>query len=469
MRRTWYGLLSVGVGAALLLTACGDDAESDATSEPTTIDAPSGFDPSFGENGVLTVALSETENDRFMAAAAAPDGGFFAAGFVVQSGDAAMAVAKFSADGTLDADYGTDGVAVVNVASGGKTAEIARSIAVADDGSVVIAGVGEHDPSAAGDAARDTDIFVVRLDPSGAPDGAFGTAGIARIDVGTGRPTSETAFTGDNAWGVGLLSDGRVVVFASQLSTGGADRTDNDFVIIGLTKDGQLNSEFGTGGFLTWDREGTDNPRNLVVVSDDEIVAAGYSNVDGVVQPVLIRFSGSGELDTSFGTDGLATAAVLPGVAEAYAVGAQGDAYVTAGYGRGADNTEKVDMVIKRWGADGAWDQSFGPGGVVRLDLAGEDDRGRNMVVLPDNRILVVGSGKLTADNIDAMVYLLNEDGTPADFGDEGHILLDLGGPGDAWFGVTVLNDGSIVVAGYKGVASDSGENDDAVIGHLFP
>lgn len=333
----------------------------------------------------------------------------------------------------------------------------------------MIAGAAEHDPSAAGDAARDTDIFVVRLDPSGAPDDAFGTGGIARIDVGTGRPTSETAFTGDNGWGVGLLSDGRVVVFGSQLSTGGADRTDNDFVIVGLTKDGQLNAEFGDGGLLTWDREGTDNPRNLVVISDDQIVAAGYSNVDGVVQPVLIRFSGSGEVDASFGTDGMATAAVLPGVAEAYAVGVQGDSYISVGYGRGADNTEKVDMIVNRWGADGTWDQSFGTDGVVRLDLAAEDDRGRNVVVLPDNRILAIGSGKLDADNIDAMVYLLNEDGTPADFGEGGHLLVDLGGPSDAWYGVAVLNDGSVVVAGYKGVASDSGENDDAVIGRLFP
>ena len=81
---------------------------------------------------------------------------------------------------------------------------------------------------------------------------------------------------------------------------------------------------------------------------------------------------------------------------------------------------------------------------------------------------MALGIGR-SADNIDAMVYVLNEDGTPADFGEDGHILLDLGGPSDAWYGVTVLNDGSIVVVGYKGVASDSGQNDDAVIGRLFP
>ena len=41
---------------------------------------------------------------------------------------------------------------------------------------------------------------------------------------------------------------------------------------------------------------------------------------------------------------------------------------------------------------------------LTRLDLAGEDDRARNLTILPDGNILVVGSGKLDADNVDAMV-----------------------------------------------------------------
>ena len=45
------------------------------------------------------------------------------------------------------------------------------------------------------------------------------------------------------------------------------------------------------------------------------------------------------------------------------------------------------------------------------LDLAGEDDRARNLTILPDGNILVVGSGKLDADNIDAMAVLLDPDG----------------------------------------------------------
>ena len=48
---------------------------------------------------------------------------------------------------------------------------------------------------------------------------------------------------------------------------------------------------------------------------------------------------------------------------------------------------------------------------------------------------------------------MLDPDGGPvASFGDQGHLLVDLGGPTDAFYGVTVTSDGSAaMVAGYKG------------------
>ena len=198
-------------------------------------------------------------------------------------------------------------------------------------------------------------------------------------------------------------------------------------------------------------------------------MATGYSSVDGVVQPVLIRTSATGQLDSSFGTNGVATAKVLGGVAESYAVGFQGDSYISAGYGRGADTAEKVDMIVDRWNAKGEWDKAFGSEGLGKLDLAKEDDRARNVTVLADGRILAIGSGKLTATNVDSMVVLWTKEGKidPA-FGTNGYILSDLGGPADAWYGVAISPDGkTALIAGYKGTSADSGGNDDAVIARI--
>ncbi len=174
-------------------------------------------------------------------------------------------------------------------------------------------------------------------------------------------------------------------------------------------------------------------------------------------------------LDASFGNGGIANNIVLPGVTESYNFALQGDNYILAGYGRGADTEATLDMVVYRFLADGSLDPSFGTNGVTQVDLAGEDDRARNVTVLPNGNILAAGSGKLDADNVDALVVMLDPDGAPvASFGDQGHVLVDLGGPGDAFFGVSVLADSSgALLAGFKGADPDGTDNDDAYLARV--
>jgi uncharacterized delta-60 repeat protein len=114
-----------------------------------------------------------------------------------------------------------------------------------------------------------------------------------------------------------------------------------------LTEDGDLDTDFGTGGIVTIDIDGgNESARQAVVQPDGMIVMAGYSSKSGVVIPQLVRVDDSGELDPSFGAGGIASVQLLPEVAEAYA------------------------------------------------------DRGRDLVVFPDGRVLIAGSGKPSAADI---------------------------------------------------------------------
>jgi len=142
-----------------------------------------------------------------------------------------------------------------------------------------------------------------------------------------------------------------------------------------------------------------------------------------------------------------------------------------AGYGHGADPNEKVDLISYRFNADGSWDKTYGTDGLTRIDVAKDADRARNLTILPDGRILAVGSASPSAGLVDAMVALLDKDGKPVtSFGTDGRVLSDLGGPGDAWFGVSVAPDGkSVMLAGYKGAdpKATDGTKDDAVLGRI--
>lgn len=477
-------LISGLVLGLLMLGACSSDDETpeatEAGGETTEAQKPKGLDAGFGQDGVVALPLSPDAHDRLLAVAGGPEGSVYAAGWTSPRGDNAMVVAKIGSDGKLDQAFGQGGVASVNVAVGGKTVEVARAVAVQPDGKVLISGPVEKDPKATGAAAKDTDIAVVRFDATGKPDPAFGNRGTARIDIGAGKAVGES-YVADSSWGMAALSGGRVVVFGSSPA---ADRDDADYAIVGLTGAGVLDPAFGTRGITRVDVDrATDNARGVVVQPDGKLVFAGYSrNSEGVIDPVLIRTGPDGKLDSGFGRDGVATAPVVPGgVAEAYGVALQGDTpggsgvsaeikYVLAGYGRGSSADEKVDVMSMRFNADGSWDKSYGTDGLSRVDVAGDADRGRNVAVLPDGRVLIVGSGSPRAGASDAMVVLLDKDGKPAStFGTDGRVLSDLGGPGDAWFGLTQAGDGAfMVVVGYKGANPEATDvNDDAAVARI--
>ncbi|MCC6810727.1 MAG: hypothetical protein IT381_25075 [Deltaproteobacteria bacterium] len=410
-----------------------------------------------------SAALSATEPDRFFAAAFDDDNRLYAAGWVGQGGDQAMAVARFTAEGTLDASFGDGGVARMNVAVGGKNGEVARGIVIQSTGHVVIAGPFEHAPTAAGDAAKDTDVAAVRFTEDGALDTSFGNGGIARLDLSTGVMDG-TTLVADTSWGLTLAADDRLLIVAARVADG---RKDTDFALVRLTAGGALDTSFGTNGVVTVDvAAGVDSPRQAIVTSDGKVVACGYSkNAAGITSTVLFRVGTNGALDTSFGTSGVVSAAPLANVTEAYDVALVGGNLMTAGYGKNLA-ADKVDFLTAKFTADGAIVTSHGKGGVLTLDLAGDDDRGRDIVALPKGGALAVGSGKLTSDNVDAMIVKLTADGAfDPSFGEGGKKLYDLGGPSDSFFSVAVSPDGTrAAVAGYIGAPTAGPGNDDGVI-----
>ncbi len=258
----------------------------------------------------------------------------------------------------------------------------------------------------------------------------------------------------------------------------GDGRSDADRVVVRLTSSGQLDSTFATGGIHTLNLSNNpDNARHGFVQGDGKIVTAGYTpQPTGVGSQtanriVLLRLLDNGLPDSSFGTSGVVNSALFVpqdptaewGMAEAYTAVPQGSKYVTTGYGRAAPSG-KVDVVSARYNADGTLDTTWGDNGVSVFDLVGEDDRGRNMVALPDNRMLIVGSGVPTAGNLQAMALMLTADGeVDTSFNTTGYKLYDFGRPDEAFFGAALNPSGDTVAAvGYR--AGGSGANDDGVL-----
>jgi uncharacterized delta-60 repeat protein len=327
-----------------------------------------------------------------------------------------------------------------------------------------------EDPlEAAPTSATLSDLVFLRLNPDGTLDESFGTMGRTIVSFG-GTPE-------DQVWALDIDAEGRVYAFGTGLATGDA-RTDSDRYIVRLTTGGLPDPEWGTAGLATFDvPQGTlvdatsvtlklnDNQRHGYVLPDGSVISSGYTNVAGRNQVVLAKFTSAGLLDATFSGDGIARIAPFPnGMAEAYGVAIQQEAgvatgFVTTGYGRvDVDSTTDtdLDMVSFRFTASGEFDATWGVAGAVVHDTAAAEDRGRYTMALPDNRILMLGTGVATGSNKNAMLLLLEENGAvAANFDPAGSKLYEYGGENDEFYSAAISPDGAWIVAvGYAGAAT---------------
>ncbi len=165
------------------------------------------LDATFGNSGILTTAIG-TGDDFAEAIAIQTDGKFVVSGTTVSaSGLTQFAVARYSADGVLDAGFGAGGIVLVAMGSGA-TERSATLFALAlqpSDGAILLGGASQGSQS-------DADFSLVRLLASdGSLDPSFGVNGLEYT------PFSSDA---DELHALGVLSDGTIV--------GGGFTTDQD-------------------------------------------------------------------------------------------------------------------------------------------------------------------------------------------------------------------------------------------------
>lgn len=98
--------------------------------------ADGSVDTSFGADGKVTAPFSSS-NGLGQVAALQADGKLLFAGTLYSAGTSSFAVARYLADGNLDAGFGADGIATVSFGSSG---DDCAAVTVLDDGSILLAG-----------------------------------------------------------------------------------------------------------------------------------------------------------------------------------------------------------------------------------------------------------------------------------------------------------------------------------------
>lgn len=272
-----------------------------------------------------------------------------------------------------------------------------------------------------------------------------GILGILSWTLDWGDGTVEI-ISGDPATASHVYADG---LAAHAVSGSASDGVQSYTAIVQLSEADDLDQSFANGGKFTMgfaEGNGYDRAQDMLVQPDGKIVVAGFGTQTGTGFG-LARLDPDGTLDASFGSDGLVTT-VLGASSGAYGAVLQPDGKIVAvGYTVAVTN-EPADVAVVRYNADGSLDSGFGTGGVMILDIAGGDDRLRDVALLPDGTILAAGQAGLASPTF--LVMRLTPEGVlDSTFGDGGYRTTDHAGTSsDYAYSLATFPDGSFVVGG---------------------
>jgi len=262
-----------------------------------------------------------------------------------------------------------------------------------------------------------------------------------------GKVTTQFGTSQSEAAAVVLQSDGKFV--AAGYSFNG---TNSDIALARYNANGSLDTTFGTGGIVTTDIGNVDNASFALAIqpADGKLIAAG-SSINGTNDDfAVVRYNTNGTLDNTFGTGGIVTTN-FAGNSFDYieAVALQPDGKIVAA--GSLFNGSSFLFALARYNTNGTLDDTFGTGGRVTTSFTNVDDLARAMVLQPDGKIIVAGEA-----DTDIVVARYNSNGTlDTTFDGDGKAITSIG-LFDAAYDVALQPDGKIVIAGEAGDGNNS-------------
>jgi uncharacterized delta-60 repeat protein len=393
--------------------------------------APGTLDPSFGTGGKQVLNFPGGGLGIAADTVVQPDGKTVVVGrvdFKTSSGSKVhrFGVARFNFNGTLDKTFGPDHNGTVTFGMGNKNNDSATAVALQPDGGIVVAGSAQMD----GFFSDHSEFAVARLLSNGTLDKAFNGSGKRLIQV------KDDSFAND----VAIQQDGKIVVVGGDFNGGGIfTLDDSDFAIARLNANGSLDKTFAGGGkriiplgemesatAVAIDTNGLPNTNP----NFGKIVLAGSLSKFGTRQDyALVRLNANGALDNTFDGNGK-LAAKFAGYSQAFVNGVviqNTGGIVVSGHAAGGNFRGETPITLARHKGDGSIDKSFGAdgNGSAYMNLGG-DDRGGNLIINADNKLVVGG----TSDGRFALAGFTRDGRIDFSFGVAGRIKTDFGTAG---------------------------------------
>jgi uncharacterized delta-60 repeat protein len=275
------------------------------------------LDTSFGTAGVVQFSFMQGTTAEYSSAttlAIAPDGDIVVGGYTTttpgNSNNDQPAIAAFTASGTPDTTFGTNGQVLLSFTgtdlSPNPDAPGVAGLAIQSSGAIDFDATVE--PTSTTGTVAENEIAVGQLTASGAFDTTFGTGGQVVL----------SGSTYDNAGPLAIQSNGQLIVTGGYYYPGdGMDLSiaTSHFDVYRLNTDGSPDTTFGTMGEATPETSSDlpygandydgDEAQSVLVEPGGTILVGGVAASLGEAGATIVALNADGSPDESFGTGGL--------------------------------------------------------------------------------------------------------------------------------------------------------------------
>lgn len=282
------------------------------------------LDDGFGNKGIVQFKFGKSSGP--IEVAVQPDGKYVVTGVcVVDSFDIDWFVARFNENGQLDSSFNTKAWIHHNFLT---PEDIPFAVMVEESGRILVTGCAGVYPRA--------NFAFIRLLSDGTMDPSFGTAGSMQFDFAGNHDIAYTSV---------LTPDNHYLVSGTVRDT----ITNYNFGLARFNYDGSPDLQFGEQAKRTYDFMGpVDYGLYMLRTKDNQYLVCGENNILTKNSFVVVQFSESGKIDSSYGDFGLArfnAVNILTDHTPHFAMQQDGKVLLAANYKDG----NNVNLLLIRW------------------------------------------------------------------------------------------------------------------------
>ena len=390
--------------------------------------APGSLDLTFATIGYTSFGPTSTSMDNAQDIVSLPNGQMVFCGTSGTSGNLEMCVGKMNADGSMDLTFGTNGYYIFSNAGG---SDFAYDMEVLSNGNILVAG-------ALSITAANPKWAMICLNPNGTLNTGFGIGGVFSIDIDSGEDYARKI----------LLTPTKIILAGNTKIPGFST---NRLAVARCDYNGVLDTSFGSGGFNILNNGGSNTCWSAAQGATGDIILAGDAYISNVYYPMIAKFSSTGAIVSSFGSNGVWINMAMN--ARYFDVDFQNSQLILSGN----NGPGLTDFLLEsRSETNAAANLSFGTSGQTIINI-NQSDTYYEVIFQPDGKILACGTSGSAGIGAarDFVVSRYNANGTlDLTWGTNGHTLTNIFTNWDDAYGMDLYPGNKLILGGFSAQAN---------------